>query len=60
MRKKTLLLKALLYRGLTIGITQSILWILFKRIDFNLIALLIEGLRTIWYFLYDFLWREKE
>ncbi len=50
------LAKSVLYRFLAFSIGQTITWLLFHRIEINLVVALVDTVQTIGYFFFELLW----
>ncbi len=50
------LVKSVLYRIFAFSIGQTISWLLFHRIEINLVVALVDIIQTIGYFFYELIW----
>jgi len=55
---KRIIIKAILYRVITNFVVQTGSWILFRKIEINVVFALWEVFRTIFYFVYDYMWEK--
>ncbi len=53
---KRKLAKSISYRIFAFSIGQAITWLLFHRIEINLVVALVDTVQTIGYFFYELLW----
>jgi len=56
---KERIIKAILYRIITNLVVQISSWIVFRKIEINIIFAIWEVFRTMFYFVYDYIWERK-
>jgi len=54
------IVKTLVYRVGSIALAQSLSWILFRRIEFNAIVLMVDLIQTGYYYIFEKVWNEIE